>query len=435
VNSIRRRLLVWLLSALLLASALTGAMTYLQAKEEVSELFDRQLRQVALSLRHQEIVLPAASVNGLGGEEEDDLVVQVWNRSRVLAYTSRPEVPLPLSSQREFSTVSCGGARWRLFVLSGPERTIQVAQPLGVRKEISAGIALGLLAPALALIPVLGVLIWIAVGRGLRPLAQVAAGLGRRTPSSMEPFPERDLPGEVAPLVGELNGLLKRLSQAMEAQRRFIADAAHALRTPLAAVDLQSQVVERSCTEGEKAEAIARLRGGVLRANRLVQQLLTMARLEPGAAPYQPTRVDLAELLREVVAEWSPVAGEKGIDLGLAHADPAEIEGDAEYLKVMVGNLIDNAVKHTPEGGRVDVCLFADKTDVRIVVEDDGPGIPEPERERVFERFHRGAGTGPAGSGLGLAIVKTIAERTGGRVWLDAGRSGKGLKVNVRFPS
>lgn len=431
--SIRRLLLVWLLAGLLLACALAGALTYIQARDEVNELSDRQLRQVAFSLRHQGVFLPAASGGGPGGEEEDDLVVQVWNRDGALLYSSRPGIPLPRVSRPGFSTTSGKEGRFRLFVLEEPARSIQVAQPLSTRREISAGIAFRLLAPSLALIPVLGILIWVAVGRGLRPLADVAAGLARRNPSSMELFLERDLPGEIAPLVRELNALLSRLSQAMEAQRRFIADAAHELRTPLAAVDLQSQIVDRSGTEGEKAEAFARLRGGILRANRLVQQLLTMARLEPGAAPYRPIRIDLADLLRDVVAEWSLAADGKRIDLGLAQADPAEIEGDAEYLTVLVGNLIDNAIKYTQEGGRVDVSLCAEGSDVRIVVEDDGPGIPEPERARVVERFYRCAGGGATGSGLGLAIVKTIAERIGAGISLDAGRDGKGLRATVRF--
>ncbi len=431
--SIRRRLLVWLLSVLLFACALVGAMTYFEARDEVNELSDRQLRQVALSLRHQEVFLPAASGGGLGGEEEDDLVVQVWDRAGTLVYASRPGIPLPRDIRPGLRTVSGKEGRFRLFVLTEPVRTIQVAQPLSARREISAGIAFRLLAPSLALIPVLGILIWIAVGRGLRPLAQVASAIEQRSPSAMEPLPERDLPGEIVPLVKELNDLLARLSHAMEAQRRFIADAAHELRTPLSAVDLQSQIVERSETEGEKAEAFARLKGGICRANRLVQQLLTMARLEPGAAPYRPVRIDLADLLRNMVAEWSPAAAEKGIDLGLTRADPAEIEGDEEYLRVLVGNLIDNAIRYTPEGGRVDVGMKGDETGVRIVVEDNGPGIPGPERARVFERFHRCEGTVVPGSGLGLSIVKTVAERTGGRVSLEAGRDGKGLRATVRF--
>ncbi|MCL5965900.1 MAG: ATP-binding protein [Deltaproteobacteria bacterium] len=435
MTSIRRRLLVWLLSASLMACALAGAFTYYEAREEVDELFDRQLRQVALSLRHQEVFLPAASGGGPGSEEEDDVVVQVWNREGVLAYASRPGVLPPRSSRSGFGTVSRDGDRWRLFVLTEPARTIQVAQPLSARREISAGIAMSLLAPSLALIPALGILIWIAVGRGLRPLAAVAAGVGRRNPSAMEPLPERNLPKEIAPLVRELNDLLERLSQAMEAQHRFVADAAHELRTPLAAVDLQLQIVERSVTAEEKAAAMARLKGGIHRASRLVQQLLTMARLEPEATPHRLTRLDLADLVRTSVAEWSPAAQEKGIDLGLAHADPARIDADAEQLQILLGNLIDNAIRYTPEGGRVDVGLLGDETGARIVVEDNGPGIPEREMTRVFDRFYRCAGTGAPGSGLGLAIVRKIAERLGGRVTLEAGHGGRGLRATVRFGS
>lgn len=433
MTSIRRRLLLWLLSALLLSCALAGAATYYEAREEVSELSDRQLREMAFSLSHQDVFLPVASENGSMGEEEDDLVVQVWDRTGTLAYSSLPDVHLPRYSRPGFSTVSLGEARWRFFVLAEHARTIQVAQPLSVREENSAGIAFRLLAPSLALIPVMGILIWIAVGRGLLPLSAIADGVGRRTPSAMDPLPEENLPVEIAPLVRELNDLLARLSKAMEAQRRFIADAAHELRTPLAAVDLQSQIVERSDTEEEKAEAFTRLRAGIGRASRLVQQLLTMARVEPEAVSFLPVRIDLEDLVRGAVAEWFPAAQVKGIDLGLARADHASIEADAEYLRIMVGNLIDNAIRYTPEGGRVDVSLQREETVVKIVVEDDGPGIPEPERALMFERFYRRAGTRVPGSGLGLSIVKTIADRFGATVILDTGRGGRGLKATVRF--
>lgn len=430
--SIRRRLLVWLLSALLVACALAGAMTYRQARDEVNELSDRHLRQVAFSLRHQEVSRPAVGA-GPEGEEEDDFIVQVWDRIGGLVYTSRPGDPVPYSSRKGFSTSLSGEGRFRMFVLVEPGRTIQVAQPLSARREISAGIALRILAPSLLLIPVLGILVWIAVGRGLRPLARVAAGVGERSPSAMEPLPERDLPAEIAPLVKELNDLLARLSRAMELQRGFIADAAHELRTPLAAVDLQSQIVERSATAEERTAAIARLKDGVRRASRLVQQLLTMARLDPDATPSQATRVDLADLVRCSVAEWSHAAQEKRIDLGLAQADPVWLEADAELLRILLGNLIDNAIRYTPEGGRVDVALRGDETGARIVVQDDGPGIPEAERALVFERFYRCAGTGVPGSGLGLAIVGKIVDRLGAAVVLDAGPGGRGLKATVRL--
>jgi two-component system, OmpR family, sensor kinase len=432
--SIRRRLLVWLLSALFLACALAGAITYTQARDEVNELFDRQLRQVALSLRHEKVFLSAEMVDsGAGAESEDDLIVQVWTPAGKLAFSSRPEIPVPLVSNDGFNTVSRGEAQYRTFVLTEHGRTIQVAQPLSARREISATLALRLLSPSLVLIPILGILIWMAVGRGLQPLKQVAEGLGRRSPASMEPLPVRALPVEIAPLVEELNALLRRLSKAMEAQRQFIADAAHELRTPLAAVDLQSQIVERSDTDLEKTEAMARLRGGILRANRLVQQLLTMARLEPGAAPFRPTRIDLPALVREIVAEWSPLAERNGIDLGIVRADAAELESDAEYIRVLAGNLIDNAVKYTPKGGRVDVALCADGTDIRLIVEDDGPGIPAQDRARVFERFHRNPEAGAPGSGLGLSIVKTIADRIGATVSILSGEKGTGVRAVVRF--
>ena len=323
---------------------------------------------------------------------------------------------------------------------------MQVAQPMRARRELAASMALRTIVPLLAVLPALGLLIWFIIARGLEPLERVAAAVGRRSPTQLGPLAERGLPGEVQPLVRALNGLLERLGEALAVQRTFIADAAHELRTPLTAVHLQAQLAERAATEAERRKALADLKSGLERATRLSEQLLTLARTEPGVdAPERPEAlVDVSALAREVIAELAPLAAEKAVDLGLSEGGKAVVRGDAEALRTLLSNLIDNAVRYTPSNGRVDITVQPEDDRVALAVRDNGPGIAPAERARVFDRFYRGqSASAPQaaqrasarGSGLGLAIVKRIADRHGADIALGEGLDGKGLGVTVRFPA
>jgi two-component system OmpR family sensor kinase len=242
------------------------------------------------------------------------------------------------------------------------------------------------------------------------------------------------LPDEVQPLVLALNDLLGRLRAALERERAFMADAAHELRTPLTALYLQTGMLARASSEAEREAAMSTLAAGVQRAIRLVEQMLALARQEP-RADSQPVPVRLDELAREIVAELVPLADAGRIDLGIAAAQPATLAADPDALRTLLRNLIDNAVRYTPAGGRVDVTVEGSAMGARVTVTDDGPGIPAEERARVFDRFYRRAGTTPTGSGLGLAIVKAIADAHGATVSLADGPAGKGLAVTVAFPA
>jgi two-component system OmpR family sensor kinase len=287
----------------------------------------------------------------------------------------------------------------------------------------------------------------VGVTRGLRPLARLAAAVGKRVPGGLEPVDEAGLPSEVRPLAHALNGLLSRLDRALGAQRAFIADAAHELRTPLTAVHLQTQIAERAATDADRHAAMTELRAGLTRATHLVEQLLTLAREEPGVAERRFAPVNLAELARSVVGDHSAIAAARGVDLGVAGAaadqpgaSPVVVNGDAAALRALLSNLVDNAVRYTPSGGRVDVSVEQDAADAIVAVRDSGPGIPASERTRVFDRFYRATASGARdvpGSGLGLAIVKRIAERHDATIALGPGigaASGEGLTVTVRFP-
>jgi two-component system OmpR family sensor kinase len=268
----------------------------------------------------------------------------------------------------------------------------------------------------------------------LQPLDRIATALGRRTPDSLDALPQDQLPQEIRPLVQALNGLLARLARALESQKAFVADAAHELRTPLTAVQLQIQLAERAQTVEERAAAFAQLKQGQARAAHLVQQLLTLARQEPGVAAQAHAPVDLAELARLVVSEYAPLAAERNIDLGLGHAAPARIEGDFDALRVMLGNLVDNAIRYTPAGGHVDLALQLRDHAAVVEISDTGPGIPEQDRARVFDRFYRREATQASGSGLGLAIVRNIADRHGASIQLENRAPGPGLRVSITLP-
>ncbi|TSA15799.1 MAG: HAMP domain-containing protein [Betaproteobacteria bacterium] len=432
MNSIRRRLLLWLLSGLALAVVAAGARIYTQTLAEANELFDYHLQQMAASLPSDSFgPLPPSNLNELAAE--DGLVVQIWNRNGLELYFSRPASKLPQRAELGFSTVDTSRGAWRVYSALEQNNVVQVAQPMSVRQNLAAGMALRALFPLLALLPVLGILIWITVGRGLRPLDRMADALGQRTPDALDALPQEGLPREIRPLVQALNELLGRLSRALESQKAFVADAAHELRTPLTAVQLQIQLAERANTAEEREAAFAQLKRGQARAAHLVQQLLTLARQEPGLAPRSQAPVDLAALARLVVSEYAPLAAERQVDLGLTHEEPASVPGDFEALRVMLGNLVDNAIRYTPAGGTVDVALRMNEGKAAIEIADTGPGIPQEDCARVFDRFYRREATKESGSGLGLAIVKNIADRHRATVLLENRVPGPGLRVSIGF--
>jgi two-component system OmpR family sensor kinase len=278
--------------------------------------------------------------------------------------------------------------------------------------------------------------VWWVVSGSLEPVARVRKQVASRQADDLSPVSEAGLPDEVRPLVQELNLLFGRVRTAFDAQQHFVADAAHELRTPLAALKLQVQSLERSDSPEAKRVAVGRLTAGIERATRLVEQLLVLARQEAsmaGGAPRQP--VDIGGLARRAVADLAGVAQAKGIDLGVQRADAAEVEGQPDALMILLRNLVDNAIKYTPQGGTVDVSVVAEENHgVRVTVEDSGPGIPPAERERVFDRFYRVPGSDAAGSGLGLAIIKSIAERHDATLALGESKRLGGLEATVTFP-
>ena len=438
MNSIRRTLLVWLLAGLAAIALAASGVTYLAARREVGELLDLQLKQLAYSTRIDDLLRgrrPGFDARQVPhGEGVTELVTQIWDRDGVLVYWSQPGMGLPVPATEGYSTIHHDGRDWRVYTLVQGTHALQVAQAQDERAAIATQTALRTLVPFVALIPFFGVLIWVGVGRGLEPLEAMSKAVSKRRPDALAPLSERALPDELQPLVASLNGLLDRLSSAIASQRRFTADAAHELRTPLAALKLQLDLARRASEPHEVAAAFDDLEAGVARASHVVEQLMTLARVEPEAMAQTRTECDIVALAKDAIVARAALAADKSIDLGLARETPAVVTGDPASLGILLSNLIDNALRYTPRGGRIDVSVERDEDGVTLSVADTGPGIPAEARERVFDRFYRGDDNAEPGSGLGLSIVRRIADAHHASISLDAAGEGSGLVVSVHFP-
>ena len=435
-HSLRSRLLRLLLAAISLAALAQTVIAYRTALAQADEIFDHHMEQMALSLRPG---LPAGGAlegSGLAGEEENyDFMVQVWSANGVRIFQSTSDAALPQRAVLGFSDVQARGTTYRVFSVQTRSQIIQVAQDMAARREMAGTLALRTVSPIIVMAPLLMLVVWWAVGRSLAPVARVRRQLAERQANDLSPVSESGLPEEVRPLVKELNLLFERVRQAFDAQQHFVADAAHELRSPLAALKLQAQSLQRPLDEPARELAVSRLLGGIDRATRLIEQLLVLARQEAGASSgVPPVPVVLAELARTALADAIPAAQRRHMDIGLVHAQEASIQGHPEALKILLRNLLDNAIKYTPVGGRVDLAIQAEGGELVMTVEDSGPGIRAEDRQRVLDRFYRMGGTEAAGSGLGLAIVKTIAGLHGASVSLDTAPQLGGLRVTLRFP-
>jgi len=432
LSTLRGRLFA-LLAVLGAVTALgVGGATYVSVRAEADELFDYQLRQTALSLRDQGRVAPdeAAAL----ADPSFDYVVQIWSLQGLELYSSRPQgmtEPLPARAVLGYSNLRLGGQDWRVFGAATPLRVVQVAQPLRVRQKLAALAALRAVLPVAVALPLVAAALWWLIGVSLAPLARVTQAARARGAAALDALPTAGLPGEVAPLVDAFNGLLERLAEAFDAQRSFVADAAHELRSPLTALKLQLGLLRDSAPGDEQNAAIERLRGGIDRAVRLVEQLLALARAEPGApAAAQP--LDLAELARQAIADLQPLADKAGVELTLTAPDALPLTADPQALRSALRNLIDNAVKYGAR--RVEVSALRGRQGAPLLrVDDDGPGIPPEARERVFDRFQRGDDTAVEGSGLGLAIVRAAARQQGASVQLADAPLG-GLRAEIAWP-
>lgn len=446
MRSIERTLLAWILGALTLGSVLVALVTYLVTFDEINEVLDANLKNVAeaVSSYHEFGHRPPDSIQlnpprQTDEPEDAEIVTQTWTRAGTRVYASDPRVKVPYIEVEGLSRPQVEGEHWIVYSSVRDEGVAQAAQRVASRKELAGESAAKVFPPMLVLVVIVGGLLVFGLRRGLRPLDAAAKDIAARSATALDPIDAGDVPHEITPLVASINGLIGRLRTAFAAQRRFLADAAHELRTPLTALRLQLQLLRRSPDEASREEALAELEAGIARSQRLIEQLLQVARSEPDGEVTRKEPVELGELVRAVVGSLSVRAEHRGVDLGAAATLVVVIQGDREQLTVLLNNLVENALRYAPAGGVIDVEVGIRHGRAELRVIDNGPGIPEAEHERVFARFFRGEGA-PAqardnsGSGLGLAIVRAIAERHAAGVSLHTPASGRGLEVRVAFP-
>ena len=433
----------------------TAVVTWRDVSHELDELLDSHLAQAAALL----VVQQAGESHDDDGHRQEapllhryatQVAFQVWHEGRLVQRSANapvtPWLPVDAAFKRGFRTLDMGGQPWRVFATHGAERDVQVfvGEQLKSRRSILWAVLHGTLWPLALALPLLALAVWWAVRRGSAPLRQLGLQLAARDPRALEPVGLADAPSEMTPMVSALNQLFARIAGLMEAERRFTADAAHELRTPIAAIRAQAQVALNETDDAQRRHALQATLLGCDRAARLVDQLLTLARVEaqgpsspaapPGGDAAAPRRTDLAALARRIAADLAPAAIERGQSLDLQAPTPAPIEADETLAGVLLRNLLDNASRYSPAGATLRAEVAAREGQVVLVIEDSGPGLEAADLDRLGQRFFRVLGQQAPGSGLGWSIVRRIAATQGAAVEVSRSVALGGLKVQVSWP-
>lgn len=432
--SIRLRLMWMLLLAIFALSIGASVATYMQARSDVNTLFDYEIQQMTLTLSMHISAHPNLAEEPLL-RVEHDFVTQAWGKQQEILFSSRPGLGPDRVMPEGFSNFGESSNGWRTFTAIAGGYVLQVAQPQSLRRRMAADIALKAMVPVLAIIPIGGLIIWLVVGYGLNPLRMIAREVESRDPASLRRIEAARLPSEVAPLVTSLNDLLGRLDRALKFEREFIAEASHELRTPVTALSLQVGLLETASTAQERDESIQDLKRGVERMRRLIEQILTLARLDPDNSE-DVGLIDITSLIRDMHEDYARIAAAKSIDFKVSTEGQVTVSGDLTSLTALIRNLLDNAMRYTPVGGVVTLQVNNQPSTQQIRITDSGPGIPAAIREKVFSRFFRAdQASENMGTGLGLAIAKRAAERLGASLQLEDVPGGAGLTVLISFPN
>ncbi|WP_248916597.1 ATP-binding protein [Pseudomonas moorei] len=453
MTSIRRRTLTLIIGLMLTGIAVISVLNLHDSNHEIAEVYDAQLAQNArllqgvmrmplASKQHAELyqafnqALGAAEPKVDGHPYETKIAFQVWNRKgEVLVHTaSAPSFTAPPSTPGFSDVVDLNNRQWRAFLLEDKQNELRiwVGERDDVRADLVDRIVSHTLWPNILGSLVLAAMVWLAIGWGLKPLADMAQTLRARHSGSLEPLHLTPLPSELEPMQAALNRMLAQIQEVLGRERRFIADAAHEMRTPLAILRVHAQNLMEARTEDERHESLAFLIAGVDRTSRLVNQLLTMARLEPQAQTPALKAIDLTESVRDSLVELTPWLLSKHLELAFEASDrPCKVFADAAAIDIALNNLITNAANFSPEHGVITVQLSQAEGFYALSVLDQGPGIDEADHARVFERFYSRGNT--HGAGLGLTIVNTIAHRLGGRITL-VNRAEGGLRATLTIP-
>lgn len=443
-RSLQGRLMVLVLGMVVGVWLVTAVLTWFDVRHELDELLDSHLAQAAALLVVQQQAREA-------GEDDHDIdtptlhryapkvAFQVFHEGRLtLRSANAPTLPMFGAGERVptgFRTMQIDGLAWRVFAAFGAERDVRVfvGEQVDSRTEILWAVLRSTLWPMSVALPLLALAAWWAVRRGVAPIRRLGQTLSKRQPWALQPVMVDGAPSEMAPMLDALNGLFERIAELMESERRFTADAAHELRTPIAAIRAQAQAALGEADELQRRHALQATLQGCDRAARLVEQLLTLSRLEAGAAP-AVTPVELSALVRRVVAGVAPQAILKQQTIEVEAVEPCQVQGDGTLLAVLVRNLVDNAVRYSPPHATVKITVTRRQARVQLKLEDSGPGMTEQDMLRVGDRFFRVIGSGQSGSGLGWSIVRRIAAVH--RATVRVGRSTVlgGLAVEVEWP-
>ena len=452
MRSLRRRLFIVMLAIFVVAWGITLTGLGVRYSKERTGLWDSNLSDIGREI----LVSMPADVSRLDGDANlrlpehtapppehrgklGRLIFQVWikDRHHLVVHSLDPfRVPLRPDFQDGFVTRSIDGEEWRIYAVTDArgEVQVQVGKPTAdLAAELRKGVRIGLITTGLLLL-VLAIAIQRVLYWSLRPITRIRQGITARDTLDLTPLPDHDLPDEVRPLVESFNRMLARLDRAMHNERQFLAEAAHELRTPLAALLTHAQVALRSHSLEEAQAPLRQLVKGVERSARLSQQLLDSARLDADRPNSERVPVELADLVAMLTREFETIAAAKQQSIVLDTC-PSPIEGDVDELGILIGNLIDNALRYTPAGGRVAVSCLRDGNRVRLQVQDNGPGVAEEDRPRIFDRFYRVAGSNERGSGIGLSLVARIAQSHGARIEIGDGLDGVGFGISVTFPA
>jgi two-component system, OmpR family, sensor kinase len=433
VTSLRRHLLAWLVPVFLAAALVAVGCTYYMFGSMVSWFMDSQMQVLAESHTAETIGPPALRPLTDHHIEKGGVVVQIWDGQGGLLTSTYPALAVPLQAADGFENVKIGSQTWRIYSVHTPARTVQAIQDAEFRVHVIKKQALQAGLPIALLIPISAVILWLAIRVGLRRLEAVARAAAAQDENTIAELPTKDVPSEISPLVMAVNRLLTRLRDAFASQRRFVQDAAHELRTPITAMTLQLENLKACSMDAETTAQVAQFEAGLKRTKRLIEQLLRLARQEAPQKSDAASSIELAEFLRDLISDLMPCADHRDIDLGLSVDVDATVRANPHELRSLLHNLLDNALRYTPDHGVVDVRVFADDGKVVVEVVDSGPGIPPDLLPRVFDRFFRIEGSDTEGSGLGLAIAKHAAERNRIDLTLDNRIERSGLVARATF--
>jgi two-component system OmpR family sensor kinase len=431
-RSLQFRLFLWISLVIVMVAVPAGFLSYSYAFREAIELQDDQLRQTAAWLQRQRFSGPPIEVAGSTDADPESRLIVLVAQPQGFWQPEGAAPGLRAGAPDGLQTADISGVPWRFFISTRDQRLrIAVGQQTAVRNEIANKSALRTVAPLLSLIVLLPLVIGVTIRRMLRPLKGIADDLASRSESDWNQIPDVGLPTEVRPFVVAIKRLLGRVAASVAEQRRFLADAAHELRSPLTALSLQAERLEAAEMPAETRKRLIDLRRGILRARRLLDQLLALARAQNETGQAQP--VSLVVVIRKVLEDLMPLAKDKCLDIGLVGQQDVVLQASEIDLTMLFKNLIDNSIRYTPKAGRIDLSIEIGPNGATFRVRDTGAGIPAEDRERVFDPFHRLLGNDEFGSGLGLSIVKAIIDRLGAVISLGQS-SGGGLEVTVVIP-